>query len=164
MSHRPQQNERHSLRLLLEEEQQGIDVPFMELALSELKWKNWYVNPEKDLTSVIHYEKIGFIDIASGDPGELCLYIIAVPVTFGINRDIIKEYKIKIDVLSIDIQGSVVKKPGIITSDTKEYDSFSFTHDTFAEAKQEVERFALMWLTDHRKVVKLINNSIVFSN
>ena len=159
MSHRPQQNERHSLRLSLEEEQQKIDVPVMELTLPALKWKNWYVNPEKDLTSVIHYEKIGFIDIASGDPGEIGLYIIAVPVTFDI-----KEYKIQIDVLSIDMQGSVVKKPAIITSETREYDPFSFTYDTFSTAKKEVERFALLWLIDHQKVVKLINSSIVFSN
>ena len=159
MSHRPQQNERHSLRLSLEEEQQKIDVPVMELALPELKWKNWYVNPEKDLTSVIHYEKIGFIDIESGDPGEIGLYIIAVPVTFDM-----KNYKIQIDILSIDIQGSVIKKPAIITSETREYDPFSFTYDTFAVAKKEVERFALLWLTDHRKVVKLINSSVVFSN
>jgi len=164
MSHRPQHNERHSLKLSLEEAYQGIDVPVKGLPIPELKWKNWYVNPEKDVTSIIHYEKIGFIDIESNDPGELCLYIITVPVTFDANIGISKEYKVKVDVLSIDTQGLVSKKTATITSDKREYAPFLFAHDSFADAKQEIERFASLWFTDHRKVVKLINNSIMFRN
>lgn len=155
MSHAVQPNERHSLGLSLQEAHQGIENPIKGLPLPELKWKNWYVNAEKDPFAVIYHEYISFVDLVSRDPGELRVYVISKPVVVPVDLESPKEYTIKIDVFRIDVDGNVKTKEAIITRDSREYAPFVFTHDTFEAAKKEAERFALLWLTDHRKVIKL---------
>lgn len=149
--------EAHSVGLSIEEAHQGLDKPIKGLPLPALRWEDWYVDVQTDPLTVIKTERIEYVDIKSGDPGILRLEIAQHP-DGGLDSDKhppFWQYRIKVRVLRITEDGHSFVKAAIITSDEREYKPFKFTWSSFVGAKNEAERFASQWMTDHRKVIRL---------
>lgn len=158
--------EAHSLGLSIEEAHQGLDKPIKGLPLPALRWEDWHVDVQTDPLTVIRTERIEYVDIVSRNPGILRLEIAQQPdgPLDSDKEPSVWRYRIKASVLTINEDGETFIstfgsfgfiKAAIITSDEREYKPFKFTWSSFAEAKNEAERFARQWLTDHRKVIRL---------
>lgn len=152
----------HSVGLSIEEAHQGLDKPIKGLPLPALRWEDWHVDVQTDPLTVIKTDltntsRIEYVDIVSRNPGILRLEI-AQQHDGPLDSDkepSVWRYRIKVSVLTITEDGEVFVKAAIITSGEREYKPFKFTWSSFDEAKDEAERFARQWLTDHRKVIRL---------
>jgi hypothetical protein len=149
--------EAHSVGLSIEEAHQGLDKPIKGLPLPALRWEDWHVDVQTDPLTVIKTERIEYVDIISRNPGILRLEIAQQPdgPLDSDKEPSVWRYRIKASVLTITEDGETFTKAAIITSGEREYKPFKFTWSSFAEARNEAERFARQWLTDHRKVIRL---------